>query len=93
MVQYFTSNNYNEIIKPCSSSHNTKYCFTSNFLATSCGYNIVINKNINLSKYFNLLEWGQNPQPVGFTVTLCVTAPRLASIDGLNNNKIIIKNS
>ena len=33
------------------------------------------NGNINLSKY--LLEWGSNPQPVGFTVTLCAPAPRL----------------
>ena len=29
---------------------------------------------------FHLLEWGSNPQPVGFTITLCATAPRLASI-------------
>ena len=30
---------------------------------------------------FHLLEWGSNPLPVGFTVTLCAPAPRLASID------------
>ena len=28
---------------------------------------------------FHLLEWGSNPQPVGFTVTLCAPAPRLSS--------------
>ena len=30
-------------------------------------------------KIFLLLEWGSNPQPVGFTVTFCAAAPRLAS--------------
>ena len=28
---------------------------------------------------FHLLEWGSNPQPVGFAVTLRAPAPRLAS--------------
>ena len=28
---------------------------------------------------FHLFEWRSNPQPVGFTVTLCAPAPRLAS--------------
>ena len=36
------------------------------------------NGNINLSKYF-IIEWESNPQPFDFTVTLCATAPRLAS--------------
>ena len=31
---------------------------------------------------FHHLEWGSNPQPVGFNVTLRAAAPRLASIPG-----------
>ena len=30
----------------------------------------------------HLLEWGSNPQLVGFTVTLCAPAARLASNNG-----------
>ena len=38
------------------------------------------NGNINLNKY-------SNPQPVGFTVTLCAPAPRLASKNIKNDIK------
>ena len=35
-------------------------------------------------KIFYFLEWGSNPQPLDFTVTLCAPAPRLASKSFLN---------
>ena len=38
---------------------------------------------------FHLLEWGSNPQPVGFAVTPRAAAPRPASINYYVINKLI----
>ena len=44
---------------------------------------------------FHLLQWGSNPQPVGFTVTLHAVALRLASriYQTYNENNLLINQS
>ena len=37
----------------------------------------------------HLLVWGSNPQPGGFTVTLCAPAPRVANVNELLYNWLI----